>query len=754
MSGLPEWRAKARVWVRRAHPLATVGWAQLATLALFSLIGVAGIRGLFFHFDWLDPWFYTGLIHDYNDIVTRYGPTYYAARIVHIFPATAFEFALGERLGFLAYYYFLLLTCALAVFWLGRRLYGVGVGLAMAAVLCFTPWVQFSLTYDHYEISAFTWLLVAVALALTPTERPRLAHVAGGFALGLASNVNPFVLGIFFFLGPAWLVAHRSRGVIRIGQLTLCGLAGFGAASAFTAVMLRVSHEAWRAGNSTLATILGLLQGGSATWREPLRNVIDMERYYVLTPYILGVLAAALLILARLRRKSGQSLPPDGLLVRDARVAAVVAALFMPLFYLLNHYAFQGGALNLPFYTNYLFIPAALGFGAVLHATIADSRLRYRALVLAALIGGLIAIHALLSASGVVMLDRLNLYHVIIWTVAIAIIVLGAALMRLWPIAGLASAAGTIFLFLLPLQDETTFAGIRRPSLYGWDLRDGSRFLMDVVKEHAPPEIGPRVGFWYPRIDPALNSIQSSHLWAYSMIGPPAGPGMPVIDDKTLEDLARYGAVMVLAASDAEIDAALQTLAPVYGDADEVTLLDRGMFDGDTWDYFYALVMPGFEPAPEPVATERTVGWLDLATMVTYWPPAAIAVENSGVVRIDSATGPGDFSAIIDIPDMLQRPGPGVIRIWISTERGQFSVALTVRGSDAQLLSPQTPAPQTREITLIELPVADLSAPSWVLFANASAVGSSVARIHAIEIALPPQGGLESSGADAPADAL
>ena len=78
-------------------------WPYYLVLLALPALSLATYGYILFQSGYIDPWVYTGLIYKYDEVVDRLGPTYYAARIAHIFPDAFLEHLLGDQAGFYAY---------------------------------------------------------------------------------------------------------------------------------------------------------------------------------------------------------------------------------------------------------------------------------------------------------------------------------------------------------------------------------------------------------------------------------------------------------------------------------------------------------------------------------------------------------------------------------------------------------------------------------------------------------------------------
>ena len=90
----------------------------------------------------IDPYVYTGYIHNSGDLLSRYGLTYYSVRFGLILPAKAFTLAFGPEAGYLALRYVLTLLAGIPLYALIRRHMGVCVAVLTYCALITRPVFQ------------------------------------------------------------------------------------------------------------------------------------------------------------------------------------------------------------------------------------------------------------------------------------------------------------------------------------------------------------------------------------------------------------------------------------------------------------------------------------------------------------------------------------------------------------------------------------------------------------------------------------
>lgn len=722
------WRSAARRL--RGRVLGGRSWTEFAliTAAILALpiLALLGAASYYTMPAAIDPWIYTGLIHNYDDIVDRIGPTYYAARIAHVFPAMFLENVFGEHAGFIILRFLKLSIGAAALFVFGLRLYSRSVGVAGAAIWCFSPWFLRSLNDDLYDSTAALFLLLSYVFAFIPNKRPIAYHVLAGLCLAIAAQTVQLTFGVFATAAPAWLLVHRKKLLSERAATAVAGAVAFVIGYFTLTRLLLLANPRWAEGDPTFAVIKALLEGGAATWTAPLSVAVSAGYYYATAPMIAGLATAALAFFpAKARRHDRTFLIAYGLLT------------LLPFAFYVWRQSQNHGVLFNYFTVIYLFPAGALAAtvlaGELFDRLTPNRRAASAALFTAALFGS----WAFMSVDRLDALDGAIEAKTYFGVVAALLLAMFAA-HRIGRnlVAAIFGSASLLFLLIGPYQcREYRHLRIAKPDgASGWDLRNGAEFLMDTVVRLSPPGKG-SIGFWYPDDSGPLSMIQSVYLWGYTRMM--QDKGMPTIDDYVSKSLDRFGKYMLLAERPHEIDAGLSALREHVGDTSvEISIIERGRYHSPTWSYEYALVSKRQPLAPPISADARSVGWLDLSTMATspVWSPATVRAAKSGAKITSFPTG-GGFSAIIDVPDGLRRSGPGMIRVWIKVEKGAFMVWVIKRQDSSVALQQPKTAAENGGSVLIELELADLDSPASVIFANASSDGPSVATVEAIEVA-------------------
>lgn len=716
--------SRARIFGDRPpHELVAYALCLIA-LPFFAILATGSY---FSHAGAIDPWIYTGLIHNYDDVVDRIGPTYYAARIAHIAPASLFHALLGNAWGFYAFHYVKLLIGAAALFMLGSRLQSRAVGLAAAGLWCLASWTQRAINDELYASTAATYLLLAYVFAFAPTRRPVAFHVAAGIALALATQTVQLTFGVFVTAFPSWVLVQERRSLRQLGAMVAAGAIGFVATYAASTAALQLTNPRWAEGDATIAIIKQLLAGAASTWRVTFDEILRGGYYYAYTP----LLATALLLVAAFARRNKVALSRRALIGFAGLSAAPIA------FYVWRQFSAHG-VLNNSFTIIYLFPPFLVSIAAAF-ATATDKFSGALRVGAAACLCVLLYLSSAAPPLELVIAMQNHLRWTTYAAVAVAVVaIFSAAYVANRPRLGaLAAGLGVIFLLMAPYQaNEFRYGRIPDPGREeAWDFYGGADALMDFVGRVSPPSDGP-VGFWYPNTSNKLHSIQSTYLWGYTRIAKHGAIGLPVIDSGSVEGLEHYRRYILMAETPEELQKGIDAIeAFARLQYESASVVEIGSYRKRTWGFHYAFMTRNPRPAPPIETRAQTIGWIKLASIATspMWAPATVE-PNGPAIRIVSFPGSGGFSAIVDVPDEMRRSGPGMIRVWIKVEKGAFMVWLIKRQDSSVALQQPKTAAENGGSVLIELELADLDSPASVIFANASSDGPSIATVEAIEV--------------------
>jgi hypothetical protein len=670
----------------------------------------------------IDPYVYTGLLHDYLQVLRRYGATYYANRVAFTVPARAAIALLGDADGHFLFQTLYLTAATLSSFALSRRYFSKGVGIATAAWVAFNPWLIRTLTWDYVEGSSVCTLLMAFCCFGFNRGRPLLLHAAGGLALALACNANPFSAVMAAAFAPAWLILNAPSGIAPCLARMMVALAAFatGYAGLIMVEYIELPELGFGRELVTFGVGMQLLHGAGEVWYRSISDVVAEGSAYIFLP---GFLLAGLVV------QLGTEIFAGRRTERFALAAGSCLALTC-LAYLIFHYYFRTAIMTFFLYDGYAFPAALLVVTALLGGC---------AQALPASKAGLLCAAATLCFVGLWLGYagwRLLLESMTVGTFAMigSGLVIAMAVGRLPALRAMAVLAGTVLGIAVfyfsnersrsPVSESidmlprgTQYEALHDPTLSAREAdiyRAAVSLQRDVGKTLAVDE-GP-VGFWYAH-DPAFESVQSTYLYQYSWVPSkimPQDPGTHL--DANLRDrLARYPHIVILSHTQEEADAASQALG---ADGAAVRLRARFTFSG-SWFGFVTTVTDYSPPVP-PVGD----------TVAVIAPGSLVAQANAEIMPtkdgIELSTAPQRwaYSAVTPLTAGGLPSAKLILRIRMRVFKG--AVGLIIAGTDVSSAPiTEVPVGVTPIPRDFDLAIPDGAAAGHLIIRNTSPFGSS-----------------------------
>jgi hypothetical protein len=508
--------------------LAEAAYVALLPVALFFAYRVSPINQMG---NW-DPWMYTGLVHNFSDLVDRFGLTYYAVRFGIVVPHLVLAKALGPEAGYLATCYLLYLVGGIPLYALFRRRYSVEAAVFAYALVASSVWLARTILWTHPDASAVPYMLAAVSLLLLDPARRAPAYYAIGALFALAANSNVFTITVSGMSAAAYLVLHWGNLRNRVVRDALWTAAGFATVFVLGSIGYSLCCGTPDFLRSTRHIIRWGFAGGVETFREPYARIFATLDY-VFLPIALG---AALALSAIVVRGSD-------------RTFAAAAGYFLAVvaFFAWWQFVFQGYFLEWFYYFSFVLPPfllcaALIAVRLSYAAGAASGRKWLLAACVAVLAAPLLHVHGVLDFSGMTRQSYL----------LINAIVLGVVAAGRW--ARVAAPLGAL-LFAVAMHSHWNVRNPARPeasgSLYYRVWNSGSDTSLDVFRiavqmTDTIPKIrddGRPLWFWYSGSDLLMNSLQSTYLWAYSRLeaGDDPTAGMPTPSAAALTRLAVAG---------------------------------------------------------------------------------------------------------------------------------------------------------------------------------------------------------------------
>lgn len=342
----------------------------IGVAALGSVLGIAALSywwtgaPLYNPSGTVDPWLYTALFVNFDEIYDHFGTTYYASRLPWIVPGRFLHDVLPVDAAYWVLHGLTFCGGVAALFVLVRRYLGVAAGVVGAVTLALTPMYWNAQYWDYIDGVTLTYLLAGLCFGLPLASGPRRAAslAAAGVFFAAAVTTNLFVALVAVIYPIAYVFVQPTTGLRQRFVLALQDM-----------VALCV-------GAAALVAALGFYareNGGPFLFFEPQLDVIrsgvvgayKLPGYEwlrseprLLVPVFLVVVAAPLLAL-------GRSLPP----FRFAAGATAGLAFLTTVIYGWEFFA-GGSVLEYTYYFSYFAISIALTMASV--AALAVSLIR------------------------------------------------------------------------------------------------------------------------------------------------------------------------------------------------------------------------------------------------------------------------------------------------------------------------------------------------------------------------------------------
>jgi len=502
----------------------------------------------------LDPYLYTGYIHNFQDLMTRYGLTYYSVRFGLIVPAQWFARLFGPEGGYFTFRYVLVLLAAGSLYYAVKRQFSQPVAILTVVGMVTSPYFARAVLWDHPDASGVPFLTAAVCLVLVDQRPSWWRDALAGACAAMAVNSNFFEVSLVAIFGVAWLLF--SLAFRQPLKEVLKRIAGMAAGGCLVSALgcLYYWHALGGITNIFAITIRmasSLARGGTKQWRTPGAGWIAAQ-LQVLIPVLLTVCCV---LVARWRRMS------------FASSVVVAFGLFVTTFYYVEQFLLDSDVLQLFYYFSY-FMPAVFLMLAFLWQNLWERTERGAVVFIG------VGLAALLAPWMLVIWSRRALpnpavSHWLVLAGAAAVAVHFATRESRWPVV-----QRTLPWIALVLLTGSVTAGL---SGYGTMLRTGTtsnNAEMDVYRValqfvRTVPKVADHSGailFWYKnRNGSSINSVQSTYLWGYSKLNrnPPADPGLPYLDESQLQTLRlpQLQYLSLLCESEEELSQGLAALA-------------------------------------------------------------------------------------------------------------------------------------------------------------------------------------------------
>jgi hypothetical protein len=489
-------------------------YCLLLPIALYFIYRVSPINQIGF----LDPWLYTGYIHNFDELFDRYGLPYYSVRFGLIVPHYITANLFGPVGGYFAGIYIFYLIAGVPLYLVTRKYFSVYVAAAAYYLLISSLWVARSLLWTHPDAAAVPYMIAATSfLYYQPNRYRRFVFFAIGTLVALAANCNIFTITISGLLIVPYLILYRGNLRFHIANIGWAIL-GFVAVFVTGAVSYLICCGTADFLRPTIAMIAWSMKGGSEVYKASVAQVL--QNTYVYAP---------LYLMATLFVVRGQ-VSVSALRLIDAALAYIGSSLVFIIFW---QFMLNGVVLEIFYYFCFL-IPPAIYCMVLVPAILlsrgegcAPNRLGFAAVVLIPMFLLSLHVYRLYDLS---VISR----HMVVAVYMMSIVTLMISnKYRLAPL--------TLIPFLVSLNfGWQTKAGTFDPFFYsiiGYEKTEGiDSYRASVRLMKSLPrfeENGEQLLFWYRNNSRIINSLQSTYLWGYSRLSSADNqtPGFPEIRD-------------------------------------------------------------------------------------------------------------------------------------------------------------------------------------------------------------------------------
>ncbi len=542
----------------------------------------------------LDPFIYTGYIHNYQGLVQDFGHTYYGNRIAHILPSKVFNDWIGGWSGYQAYRVLLWLAGFWGAWFMARRFVSSEfMRWILAALFVTSPWFATGLFADHYDSTAIVlllWVFVGLTESLARAGEgcsSWAGYLGSGVLYAWVINTNIFLAGV---AGVAWIASFivlllccRFRKAVLSMMIGFVGwFIGYWVLVLALNLLLLPAESAWYYDVFSIGISLSMVTAGEQ-WYQPLTTyLITNHGWHILLPLVVGIILLIQFIGRRFWIGSSYRLP-------DVMLSWYVVLVLMGTFavFLFMSQVLKAAVITLIFYFVYLLPATWLAVLLLFRDSASDQRSAVQPLKRILAVAAILVI--LLPAwTSEVDYRLLNAgYLLLVAGVWMACRVSCKTLLHnTW--AGVALFGALCGLLSSPLFNYREYRSIPvERHVYVRDLWEASLYISREVRDHKKE--GEKYGFWYANDEKALHAVNACFLWGYSRLQGlnNDGVGMPVLSDRDRLNLEEFSQLILLGYNRNEIDTGLAALS---AESLQWQTLGKGFYPGREKEYHYQLI--------------------------------------------------------------------------------------------------------------------------------------------------------------------
>lgn len=500
----------------------------------------------------LDPWIYFGYVHNFQDLIDRYGLIYYfSARFGLIFPLIVLVKVFGAINGYLAFVYSMYLLAGVPLYLLFRKRFSVHAAILAYAILVSSVWFARTVLWTYPDASAVPYLLGALGLMFLEPKRRRLGNFAVGLLVGLAANSNIFALSLGGLSGVAYSVNNKNFLWARLRQDIPWMTAGF--VLIFTGGMVGyyMCCQQMNFLNSTLAMIKWSIEGSANIYQVSFTALLKLNYLYLLPFLMLSIVP--LLGKVDLRDRS----------ICFAALSYLGAAIT---FFIWFRFAARSALLETFYYFSFLLVPCipCMALVAVVLARASASESQNLNIAIASfLVPPIIFTYGFPTS-----MDSISVYWVCLnFAFTLFLIVLAIRVKKLTAYAIVCFALSIQISLVSTVSPSAAFRGVPfYARMYGITDESGlSRYRLGLKFIESIPkfkEDGRPVYFWYTNADKLANSLQSTYLWSATRVmgSNQETHGLPSLTGMNLDSLRRRSSVVLFDRDKTIVDQGMEEL--------------------------------------------------------------------------------------------------------------------------------------------------------------------------------------------------
>jgi hypothetical protein len=491
----------------------------------------------------LDPYFYTGHIHNFVDLFDRYGMHYSGVRFGLILPAQVTTSLFGPIAGYFVLRYLLVLVGGVPFYLLVKQRHGFVPALSVYLLWLTSPFLARTVLWDYPDASGVMFLFAAICLFSIEHSRRRLMDAAAGVCAGMAIHSNVFAIApLAIFLatyGSLWV--WWGRDVASILRRFLVVVASVAMVSA-----LGAAYYWWRVGSADIFSVswsmaVLLAGGGMDVWRYT--GIAWVARsWWAITPALVAVLA-----IVAYRQRRGD--------FDEATVAISLAG--TAAFFAISQFFLHANVLQLFYYFSYTQPLVLVSLASIVASVWRGGDRRTRAVSAAGLLIAGVGPWIVRSFGIRHLMPGLFTVHVVVVIVALTLTAAAMRFRRRGLVISASVALGLMFYSSFARGEYAGMVGNRlRPNHVELDVY---RIALQFIREIPP--LSQRAGvtkFWYHNGPRSLQSIQSTYLWGFSKVqGDDPTDGLPNLGTRELATLGEPGVkwLGILAEQEADVTA-------------------------------------------------------------------------------------------------------------------------------------------------------------------------------------------------------